>query len=296
MRTQQSHRGSDSPGMKRLTQRWRRILLFALSGLLVVGAAGGTAGGYHYWKKRLSPEALDLRGAQLMLNCRRCHSIVAGLGNTGPSLIGIWNRQAGTLEGYDRYSPALRASNIVWTAETLDKWLKDPVGFIPGSQMVNGAVEDDTDRANIIRFLERANAGIIPLEMASGRGDYGYPAAPHTAGHILPGMGGRVSNEHMPLRELPPERQVSAISLCGDTYTVTHGDGSRVQFWESNIRFKTDSSAQGPRPGVPAILPSSTMGDRVTMIFATPAEIGHTVRARCESPPVARAPESRVRR
>jgi cytochrome c len=282
--------------MKRLSPRWRRILFFGLAGILVTGAIAGAGGGYHYWKKRLSPEALDLRGAQLMLNCRRCHSIVAGLRNTGPSLIGIWNRQAGTLEGFERYSPALRASNIVWNAETLDRWLKDPAGFIPGSQMNNGAVSNDADRANIIRFLERANAGIIPLEMASGRGDYGYPPAEHTAGHMIPGMGGRVSNEHMPLKELPPERQIKAISLCGDTYTVTHGDGKRVRFWESNIRFKTDSSEQGPPPGVPAILPSSTLGDRVTMIFATPAEIGQTIRVRCETPPVARAPESRVRR
>ncbi len=273
----------------------RRIHIMGLTilGLLLVGSAGG---GAYYWHKRLSPEALDLRGAQLMQNCRRCHSIEAGRGNTGPTLIGIWNRQAGSVEAYERYSPALRASKVVWNAQTLDKWLKDPHGYIPGSQMNNGAIEDDKDRAILIRWLERANTGLLPLESAMGRGDYGYPPAPHTAGHLVPGMGGRLSNEHLPLKDIPPERQVTGVSLCRDTYVVTHGDGKRVQFWESNVRFKTDSSAEGPRPGVPAIMPSSTMGDRVTVIFTNAGEIGRFVQPRCESAPVARAPESALKR
>lgn len=277
-------------------KRWQRVLLYGLAGLLVVGTVSGGAGGYHYWKKRLSPEALDLRGAQLMHNCRRCHSLVAGFGNTGPTLIGIWGRTAGSVETFERYSPALRASNVVWNAETLDRWLKDPKAFIPGTFMTNGEVEDDTDRAVLIRWLERANTGLVELESAQGRGDYGYPPGHHTAGHMVPGMGNRLSNEHLPLKDIAPQYQVKAIGLCGDTYTVTHGDGRRVAFWESNIRFKTDTSERGPRPGIPAILPSSTMGDRVTVIFASPEEISRTVRADCDSPLAARAPESPVRR
>ncbi len=276
--------------------RWRRVLLWGLACVGVVGAVGAAGGGYYYWHKRLSPEALDLRGAQLMLNCRRCHSIVAGMGNTGPTLIGIWGRAAGSVETYERYSPALRVSNVVWNAETLDKWLKNPGALIPGTSMTNGEVEDDKDRAILIRWLERANTGLVELESAQGRGDYGWPPGHHTAGHMVPGMGNRLSNEHLPLKDIAPQYQVKAIGLCGDTYTVTHGDGRRVAFWESNIRFKTDSSERGPRPGLPAILPSSTMGDRVTMIFTSPEEISRIVRANCDSPLAARAPESRITR
>lgn len=273
--------------------RWRRVLLIGLACVSAVGAVGAAGGGYYYWHKRLSPEALDLRGAQLMLNCRRCHSIVAGIASTGPSLIGIWNRQAGSVETYERYSPALRASKVVWNADTLDKWLANPQALIPGTSMTNGEIEDDKDRAILIRWLERANTGLVALESAQGRGDYGWPPGQHTAGHMVPGMGNRLSNEHLPLKDIAPERQVKAVSLCRGTYTVTHGDGKKVAFWESNIRFKTDSSETGPRPGVPAILPSSTMGDRVTMIFATPGEISRTVQAQCETPPVAQAPSRR---
>lgn len=276
--------------------RWRRVLLIGLACVSTVGAVGAAGGGYYYWHKRLSPEALDLRGAQLMLNCRRCHSIVAGMGNTGPTLIGIWGRTAGSVETYERYSPALRASKVVWNAETLDKWLRNPQALIPGTFMTNGEVEDDKDRAVLIRWLERANTGLLELESAQGRGDYGWPPGHHTAGHMVPGMGNRLSNEHLPLKDIAPQYQVKAIGLCADTYTVTHGDGRRVAFWESNIRFKTDSSERGPRPGLPAILPSSTMGDRVTMIFASPGEISRTIQSRCESAPTARAPESALKR
>lgn len=266
------------------------IIGFSILGLLTAGSAGG---GAYYWHKRLSPEALDLRGAQLMHNCRRCHSLEAGRRNTGPTLIGIWGRQAGSLEAYERYSPALRASRIVWNAETLDEWLKNPQAVVPGTSMNNGEIEDDKDRAILIRWLERANAGKIDLASAQGRGDYGYPPGHHTAGHMVPGMGNRLSNEHLPLREMPPERQVKAISLCRDTYIVTHGDDRRVLFWESNVRFKTDSSEFGPLAGLPVILPSSTMGDRVTVIFTTAGEIGRFVQAKCESAPVAKAASRR---
>jgi cytochrome c len=273
----------------------RRIHIIGLSffALLLSGVAGG---GAYYWHKRLTPEALDLRGAQLMHNCRRCHSLEAGRSNTGPTLIGIWGREAGTDETFERYSPALRASRIVWNAETLDRWLKNPPGVVPGTSMTNGEIEDDKDRAILIRWLERASTGKIDLASAQGRGDYGYPPGVHTAGHMVPGMGNRLSNEHLPLKEMPAERQVKAINLCRDTYIVTHGDGRRVLFWEANVRFKTDSSGYGPHIGVPVVLPSSTMGDRVTVIFTNAGEIGRFVQATCESTPVAKAPESTLRR
>lgn len=159
--------------------------------------------------------------------------------------------------------------------------------------MTNGEIEEKDDRAILIRWLERAATGQVPLESAQARGDYGWPPGHHTAGHMVPGMGNRLSNEHLPLKEVPAERQVKAITLCRDTYTVTLGDGKKTQLWESNIRFKTGSIEQGPYPGLPAILPSSTMGDRMTMIFASPGEISRIIQSKCEMPPVAATPSRR---
>src|SRR6267378_6895308 len=66
---------------------------------------------------------------------------------------------------------------------------------------------------------------------------------------------------------------VKAITYCHDTYRVTTGEGKTRAFWERNLRFKTDSSKDGPEKGAPAILPAGMMGDRASVIFAAPEEI-----------------------
>ena len=74
---------------------------------------------------------------------------------------------------------------------------------------------------------------------------------------------------------------MTAIRYCGDTYSVTTGGGETQQFWERNLRFKTDSSADGPLKGKPALMPAGMMGDRASVIFAEPSEISAFIEARC---------------
>jgi len=46
----------------------------------------------------------------------------------------------------------LRASTIIWTATTLDRWLADPESLIPGQRM-GYHVDDARDRADLIEYL-----------------------------------------------------------------------------------------------------------------------------------------------
>ncbi len=92
------------------------------------------------------------RGRTLYENrCIACHSLDAS--RVGPKHRGVFGRRAGRAEGY-AYSPALRQSEIVWGAETLDLWLANPEAMIPGQRM-NVRVADAADRADIIAYLER---------------------------------------------------------------------------------------------------------------------------------------------
>jgi cytochrome c len=55
------------------------------------------------------------------------------------------------------YSDALRAfgaTGAVWDEATLDKFLRDPMGFIKGIKMVAAPVRRDTERADLIEFLK----------------------------------------------------------------------------------------------------------------------------------------------
>jgi len=95
-------------------------------------------------------------------------------------------------------------------------------------------------------------------------------------------MGGMMGGGRDPdLKNLEPSRQVKSITHCHDTYRVTTADGKTRPFWERNLRFMTDTSGDGPRKDSPAIMPAGMLGDRASVIFASPDEISRTIEARC---------------
>jgi cytochrome c len=62
---------------------------------------------------------------------------------------------------------------------------------------------------------------------------------------------------------------------------VATADGKTRAFWERNLRFKTDSSQDGPEKGAPAITPAGMVGDRASVIFSAPGEFEKVIEARC---------------
>src|SRR3954451_16920763 len=86
------------------------------------------------------------RGAQVFGQCMACHSINDGEHLTGPSLAHVWNRKAGSAEGFQRYSEALKRSGVTWDAANLDKWLAGPEKFVPGNSMTFPGLQKAQDR------------------------------------------------------------------------------------------------------------------------------------------------------
>lgn len=85
--------------------------------------------------------------------CTGCHSVDPdGRSAAGPNLYGVLGRKAGSLEGYS-FSDAFAASDITWDEASLDGFLADPQGFIPGNEMLAGGVPDAENRAAIIAYL-----------------------------------------------------------------------------------------------------------------------------------------------
>jgi cytochrome c len=90
------------------------------------------------------------RGRQLYESrCIACHSIDAS--RVGPAHRGVVGRKAGSVADYD-YSPAVKASVVIWRARTLDRWLADPEKTIPGQKM-NYTVPEARDRTDLIAWL-----------------------------------------------------------------------------------------------------------------------------------------------
>ena len=206
------------------------------------------------------------RGERMYRACAPCHALEPDRNMTGPSLAEVWNRNAGSLPSFPRFSPALRSSGIIWTDDTLDAWIRDPQHFIPGNTMTFAGMKDARQRADLLAFLKDATKGGRAPKAAQGDNQMG-------------GMmgGGQVPN----LKQLDPEDRVRSINHCGDTYKVSTADGKTRDFWERNLRFKTDVSADGPQKGAPAIVSAGMMGDRADVIFASPNEISAFITDQC---------------
>ena len=82
-------------------------------------------------------------------------------------------------------------------------------------------------------------------------------------------------------KSAPPRGQVTAISHCGDTYRIKTADGRVSKISEFDLRFRTDSSDGGPRPGKPVIVDPDAQGSPALIIFAAPSEISTFINEAC---------------
>jgi cytochrome c len=251
-------RPADPKGMARLPMEAtvKRVLTFATVFISATSIAGSAVA---------QPANAD-RGQRVFAACAPCHSLLPDKNMTGPSLADLWNRQAGKLPSFMRYSPALKSSGIIWNETSLDPWIGDPQAFIPENHMTFRGIKDARARADLIAFLKDATQPGRAPQMAQQQS----------------GMMGMMGGGQAPnLKKLDAEDRVQAITHCGDTYKVSTADGKTRDFWERNLRFKTDVSEEGPQKGAPALVPAGMMGDRADVIFAAPEEIGRFIAEHC---------------
>ena len=108
-------------------------VIFAGLNLLDVGRAQSPA---------LEKDLFDKR-------CGGCHALDRD--KEGPQLHGVYGRKAGTVASF-QYSDALKNSKIVWTEETLERWLTDTEKLVPNNDMTFHVEKPDERRA-IIAYL-----------------------------------------------------------------------------------------------------------------------------------------------
>ncbi len=118
-----------------------RGALVALCALLaappLLGAAGGDAAA----------------GREIYERCAGCHSLERD--RAGPRHCGLFGRRAGSVAGYP-YSEAMKRSAITWDAQSLDRFLADPLAAVPGTSMGYAGVPDAKERAELIAYLRAA--------------------------------------------------------------------------------------------------------------------------------------------
>jgi cytochrome c len=117
-----------------------RSILPALAALVLTAApamAGDAAAGSKVFKTQ----------------CGVCHRAEAGKNLIGPSLYGIVGRPSGSIPGF-KYSAANQAAKLTWDVATLDVYLTNPRAKVPGTTMTYAGLKNETQRADLIAYLE----------------------------------------------------------------------------------------------------------------------------------------------
>ncbi len=94
------------------------------------------------------------KGEKVFKKCKACHVVNKEKNKTGPHLVGLFGREAGSVESFKKYSKAMKGSGIVWTAKTLDGYLENPKKYLKGGRMAFAGLKKEKDRQNIIAYLE----------------------------------------------------------------------------------------------------------------------------------------------
>ena len=106
------------------------------------------------------------RGRELALVCSGCHAL--GRNDTGarigPPLWGVLGRPQASVSGYG-YSDAFQNLGGHWSFEELNRYLKSPQAYAPGTRMAFAGIERVEDRADVIAFLRTLSDEPLPFPL-----------------------------------------------------------------------------------------------------------------------------------
>jgi len=104
--------------------------------------------------KTVSTKTASSLGEKVFLLCTACHTLKEGESSkVGPNLHGVFGSTAGKKEGFT-FSKTLQESDMIWTEENMSKWLEDPAGFIPGSNMAFIGIKNEKQLKALIEYLK----------------------------------------------------------------------------------------------------------------------------------------------
>ena len=117
--------------------------------------------------EKLLQTASVQKGEAAAKKCAACHTFAKGDKNgVGPNLYGIVGDHKGEGRGFN-FSAAMKAKGGTWTIDDLNQFIASPKGFVPGTAMGFAGIPKDTERADILAYLNSLADKPAPLPTAA---------------------------------------------------------------------------------------------------------------------------------
>jgi cytochrome c len=120
------------------------------------------------------------KGETVAKQCQACHTLTKGGPNrVGPNLWNIVGDERGKGRGGFNFSAAMKAKGGSWGVDELNKFLTNPREYIPGTAMTFAGLSRESQRADVIAYLNTLSDNPKPLPKAAAAAP--APAAPAPA-------------------------------------------------------------------------------------------------------------------